>query len=284
MGRTLPPCACSIAGSDSGGGAGLQADLKVFAGLGVWGLSVVTAVTAQNTRGVAGISLTSPPMVSLQLETLCDEFEILAMKTGMLGDSGIIRAVARGIPEGVPLVLDPVMVSTSGHALLADAARDDLVRLLLPRATVVTPNAREAEVLSGLSPIRDLRQAADAGRKILELGPEYVLVKGGHLSGNRAADLLLSSSGEWCLSTPRYPYEIHGAGCCFSAALCAYLAHGLDVPEAFGRAKAYMDGLVRNARRAPSGIHVLTPGPEQSFPGGTGETGSSVSTSTVQQK
>jgi hydroxymethylpyrimidine/phosphomethylpyrimidine kinase len=259
MGRPLPPCACTIAGSDPGGGAGIQADLGVFAALGVHGLSVVTAVTAQNTKAVTGIHVVPPSMVSLELATLCDEFPVRAMKTGMLGDSDTIRVLAREIPAGIPLVIDPVMVSTSRHTLLPADALDVLVSELLPRATVVTPNASEAEVLSGIAPIRNRADALRAGRKILEAGPEYVLVKGGHLRGKSATDILMGAEGEWCISTPRYPYAIHGAGCCFSAALCAFMAQGYPVVDSFAKAKEFMDFLAGNAVQAPSGMHVLSP-------------------------
>jgi len=259
MGRPIPPCACTFAGSDPGGGAGIQADLGVFAALGVFGLSVVTAITAQNTRSVTAIHVIPPAMVSLQLETLLDEFDIRAIKTGMLGDSGTIRVLARKIPGDVPLVLDPVMISTSRDTLLPSSARKTLVSELLPRATVVTPNTDEAEVLSGISPIRQRADALRAGRKILDLGPEYVVLKGGHLPGEHATDILMSGSGEWCISTPRYPSAVHGAGCCFSAALCAFLAQGLSVVDSFAKAKEFMDFLVGNAVQAPSGMHVLSP-------------------------
>ncbi|MDI9633655.1 MAG: bifunctional hydroxymethylpyrimidine kinase/phosphomethylpyrimidine kinase [Methanolinea sp.] len=259
MEREIPPCACTIAGSDPSGGAGLQADLGVFAALGVHGLSVVTAVTAQNTRGVAGIHFVPPGVVALQIATLRAEFSIRAVKTGMPGESGSIGAIAREIPDGVPLVLDPVMVSTSGHTLLPADALDALVSELLPRATIVTPNVHEAEVLSGISPVRDVTGAIRAARRILSLGPEYVVIKGGHLPGEEATDILVGPDREWAISTRRYPYAIHGAGCCFSAALCAFLARGYTVVEAFSGAKEFMDVLAGNAVRAPSGMHVLSP-------------------------
>lgn len=263
MEREIPPCACTIAGSDSGGGAGVQADQKVFQALGVWGLSVITAVTAQNTTEVRGICQVDPGTVGLQIEALCAEFDIRAFKTGMLGNAATIRAVERALPRGIPLVLDPVMVSTSRHDLLDPGARDDLLGLLVPLATVVTPNIHEAEVLSGIQPIQTLAEAREAGLRILDLGPEYVLVKGGHIPGDEASDLLVGGGGEWLIATPRVPIIVHGAGCCYSAALCAYLAKGLPVRDSFGRAKAYIDRLVRNAARAPSGVHVLVPGIEE---------------------
>ncbi|OPY38528.1 MAG: Bifunctional thiamine biosynthesis protein ThiDN [Methanoregulaceae archaeon PtaU1.Bin066] len=261
MEREIPPAACTIAGSDSGGGAGIQADLKVFQSLGVWGLSVITAMTAQNTREVRGISLVDPGMVALQVQAVLAEFEIRAFKTGMLGAAETIRAIGRELPESVPLVVDPVMVSTSRHALMEKDAWQDLVECLLPRATVVTPNIDEAEVLSGIRPIQTLEEAREAGLRILDLGPRHVLVKGGHLPGDEAPDLLLAPGKEWVIATTRLPVTVHGAGCCYSAALCAHLAMGCTARDAFSRSKDYMDRLIRASVRAPSGVHVLFPSP-----------------------
>ncbi|MCU0632044.1 MAG: bifunctional hydroxymethylpyrimidine kinase/phosphomethylpyrimidine kinase [Methanolinea sp.] len=263
MERELPACACTIAGSDSGGGAGVQADQKVFQSLGVWGLSVITALTAQNTREVRGIQLIDPGMVALQLQTISAEFDIKALKTGMLGGAATIRVVERELPEHVPLVLDPVMISTSRHELLEQGAQQDLIELLLPRATVVTPNIHEAEALSGCSSLVTLEDARWAGLHILDLGPEYVLIKGGHLPGDEATDILITAGREWIISTPRYPLTVHGAGCCYSAAFCAHLARGCMVQNAFGLSKAYMHRLVRNAVKAPSGIYLLSPDQEK---------------------
>lgn len=251
--------ALTVAGSDSCGGAGIQADLKVFQALGVWGLSAITAVTAQNTREVRGIQILDPGIIALQVQVILDEFPISAVKTGMLADAATIRVVDREIPGGVPLVVDPVMVSTSRHELLEKGARSDLVEILLPRATIVTPNIPEAEVLSGVESIRTLEDAHLAGVRILDLGPRFVLVKGGHLPGDEAADLLLSAGGEWVISTPRFPFIVHGAGCCYSAAICAHLARGCTVQEAFSRSKEWMNRLFRKAERAPSGIFMLSP-------------------------
>ncbi|OPX69638.1 MAG: Bifunctional thiamine biosynthesis protein ThiDN [Methanoregulaceae archaeon PtaB.Bin108] len=251
--------ALTVAGSDSCGGAGIQADLKVFQALGVWGLSAITAVTAQNTREVRGIQILDPGIIALQVQAILDEFPISAVKTGMLADAATIRVVDREIPGGVPLVVDPVMVSTSRHELLEKGARSDLVEILLPRATIVTPNIPEAEVLSGVESIRTLEDAHLAGMRILDLGPRFVLVKGGHLPGDEAADLLLSAGGEWVISTPRFPFIVHGAGCCYSAAICAHLARGCTVQEAFSRSKEWMNRLFRKAERAPSGIFMLSP-------------------------
>lgn len=251
--------ALTIAGSDSGGGAGIQADLKVFQALGVWGLSVLTAVTAQNTREVRGIRVLDPGIITLQMDAISDEFPIGAIKTGMLADAATIRAVDASLPTGIPLVVDPVMVSTSRHTLMEKEAMSDLVELLLPRATLVTPNTHEAEHLSGIHPIQNLDDAHMAGMRILDQGPRFVLIKGGHMPGNEAADLLVSAEGEWVLATPRLPLTVHGAGCCYSAALCANLARGYTVQEAFSRSKSWIDRLIRSAIRAPSGVTMLFP-------------------------
>ncbi|MDD1705930.1 MAG: bifunctional hydroxymethylpyrimidine kinase/phosphomethylpyrimidine kinase, partial [Methanoregulaceae archaeon] len=190
---SIPPAACTIAGSDSGGGAGIQADLKTFTALGIWGTSVITAVTAQNTKEVAGFCMVPEEMVLLQLEAVLDDFDIRAIKTGMLGTAGMIRTVARALPPDIPLVLDPVMIATSGSRLLDEDATGVLLCTLLPRATVVTPNIPEALVLSGMKRIESLSEMKEAGRTILDLGPDYVVMKGGHLSGEEAVDILVGS-------------------------------------------------------------------------------------------
>jgi hydroxymethylpyrimidine/phosphomethylpyrimidine kinase len=251
--------ACSVAGSDSGGGAGIQADLKTFTALGVFGLTVITAVTAQNTREVRGTWMLPPDAVRAQMEAVADDFFIGAWKTGMLGNAPIIRAVAEALPEGAALVIDPVMVSTSGHRLLAEDAVRDLAELLIPRAAVVTPNIPEAEVLAGM-PVATVEDMAEAGRRILDLGARAVVVKGGHLSGGAAVDLLVDREGEMRLSGQRYPYSVHGSGCCFSAALTAYLARGMPAREGFAAAREFIDTAIREAAGDPGPVRVVNPG------------------------
>lgn len=253
------PCACTIAGSDSGGGAGIQADIKTFHSLGVWGLSVICAITAQNTREVRGTVITSREMIGLQLEALRKDFNFRAIKTGMLGDGPAIEAVAESLPGNVSLVVDPVMVSTGGDRLLARDATRILVEKLFSRATVVTPNIPEALALSGRDRIVNLDEAREAAREILESGPQYVLIKGGHLGSGDVCDLLVGRDGEWMESGVRYPYVVHGSGCCFSAALTAFLARGDPVPGAFHKARLFIDGAIRNAVRARSGIYMVNP-------------------------
>lgn len=251
--------ACSIAGSDSSGGAGIQADLKTFTALGIWGLTVVTAVTAQNTREVRGTWVLPADAVRAQVEAVADDFFIGAWKTGMLGNAPVIRAIADTLPEGAALVIDPVMVSTSGHRLLEEGAIRDLVELLIPRAAVVTPNLPEAEVL-GQMRVSTVEEMAEAGRRILDLGARAVVVKGGHLAGGAAVDLLVDREGTIQLEGVRYPYAVHGSGCCFSAALAAHLARGMPARQAFAAARAFIDTAIREAAGGPGPLRIVNPG------------------------
>jgi hydroxymethylpyrimidine kinase / phosphomethylpyrimidine kinase / thiamine-phosphate diphosphorylase len=243
------PCILTVAGSDSGGGAGIQADLKTIFALGGYGLSVVTALTAQNTLGVRGIHAPDPEFVALQLETVLQDFPIAAAKTGMLFSSGIIGALAPLLERGgFPLVVDPVCVSQSGHKLLQDEAIDALRSAILPLADVVTPNRPEAEVLAGMS----IRSAADVGeaiRRLLDLGPRSVLIKGGHFAAGEADDKK-DMTTDWLgmpgqppipLRRPRIETKnTHGTGCTLSAAIAAHLGHGHGILEAVERGKDYL--------------------------------------------
>lgn len=251
------PSACTIAGSDSGGGAGIQADLKTFTALGVWGTTVITAITAQNPKGVLGVSIVPEKTVLLQLEAVLDDFTVRAFKTGMLGTAGMIRTVARSLPPEIPLVLDPVMIATSGARLLDEDATGLLLCSLLPSATVVTPNIPEAMVLSGMNRIDSLSEMKEAGRTILDLGPDYVVIKGGHLPAEEAIDILVGPHTELAAKGPKYPYEVHGSGCCFSAAMAGFLALGCPVEEAFRKAKEFVDGAIRDAVGSRSGKYSV---------------------------
>jgi len=257
---TAPHAALTIAGSDSGGGAGIQADLKTFAALGIWGTSVITAITAQNTQGVLGVSMVPEAIVTLQIKAVLEDFPILVIKTGMLGTAGMIQAVARALPPDIPLVLDPVIVATSGSRLLEEDATTILLCTLLPRATVVTPNIPEALVLSGMKQIATIPDMKEAGRRILDLGPDYVVVKGGHLPGTEAVDILIGPDTEIMVKSPKYPYEVHGSGCCFSAAMAGYLAHDCSVDLAFSKAKAFIEGAIQRAVLSRSGRYSVRPG------------------------
>jgi hydroxymethylpyrimidine/phosphomethylpyrimidine kinase len=225
----------SIAGSDSGGGAGIQADLKAFAACGVHGMTAVTAITAQNTLGVTDIHAVPPEMIIAQVRAVASDIGVDAVKVGMLGTVATIEAVARALDElqaGTPVVLDPVMVAESGAELLEPPARDALRDLLVPRATVATPNLPEAQALSG----SEQASAAELARAVLALGPGAVVVTGGH--AERATDVFVDSSMLVELPGERHPDGAsHGSGCTHSSALAAHLAWRLAPLEAARRAK-----------------------------------------------
>jgi hydroxymethylpyrimidine/phosphomethylpyrimidine kinase len=238
----------TIAGSDSGGGAGIQADLKTFAALGVYGTSAVTAVTAQNTIGVAAATTLEADLVIAQIETVAADIEIHATKTGMLGSAAIVEAVAATIKElDLPLlVVDPVMVAKSGDPLLTDDAVRTLCAELLPLARVVTPNIPEAEVLSGIA-IGSLEDAREAARRIQARGPLAVIVKGGHGTGDVLVDLLLDGDRFEEFRTSRIPTSnTHGTGCTFAAAIAAFLARGVELRAATAQAQTYVHGAIQH--------------------------------------
>lgn len=244
--------ALTIAGSDSGGGAGIQADLKTFAALGVHGLCALTAVTAQNSQGVFGVEHLSAGIVSAQIRAVMEDIGCGAAKTGMLFDAGMIRQVARDVKRFniEPLVVDPVMVAKGGHRLLRPSAERALIEKLLPLATVVTPNMDEAARLSGM-PVRSLDDMREAARRIRGLGPAWVLVKGGHLRG-AAVDVLCDGKRFSELRSRRISTRhTHGTGCTLSAAMAALLARGMGVEEAARGAKRYVSGAI--ARSYPTG-------------------------------
>ena len=235
------PKALTIAGSDSGGGAGIQADLKTFMARGVYGLSVLTAVTAQNTLGVQAVVELPPDFVAQEFDSVFGDMQIQAAKTGMLSSIPLVEVVSRKIDTyGVrKLVVDPVMVAKGGHALLQADARQALTEKLLPLAFVVTPNLHEAGLLSGMEVVRrsDMEEAA---RRIKALGPTYVVVKGGHLEED-ACDLLFDGSAFRAYSCRKIDTVCtHGAGCTFSAAITAELAKGETVEEAIAQAKDFV--------------------------------------------
>ena len=246
--------ALTIAGSDSGGGAGIQADLKTFAALGVYGTSALTAVTAQNTLGVTGVQEISPDMVALQIDAVVFDIGADAVKTGMLANSGIVRVVADKVTEhGLPnLVVDPVMVAKGGDPLLQEEAVDALRTLLVPLALVVTPNLPEASVLVGYE-VSTLEQARRAARDIVGMGSRSVVVKGGHLQGD-AVDVFYDGSNFREFSSPRVDTtSTHGTGCTFASAIAAGLAKGMGVEEAVGQAKMYVTEAIRRAFPIGSG-------------------------------
>ena len=240
--------ALTIAGSDSCGGAGIQADLKTFAAHGVYGTCAITAVTAQNTLGVEASENLSVDLIVAQVTAIADDIGVDAVKTGMLATSAIVEAVAALLPS-LPtpyVVVDPVMVAKSGSRLLAKEAVDAMRRTLLPRATVVTPNAMEAEVLAKVS-IDSLDAAREAARRIHDLGPGTVVIKGGHLPTADAVDLVYDGDNYVELRGPRLPSrQTHGTGCTFAAAVAANLARGHPTPDAIAAAKHYVAEAIRH--------------------------------------
>lgn len=239
--RTIP-VALTIAGSDSGGGAGIQADLKTFSALGVFGTSVLTAVTAQNTRGVSAVETLSPAIVAAQIDAVLGDFEVGGIKIGMVSSETVIRAIAERLrAHGRRAVVDPVMVATSGDRLIDKEAIDALKRELLPLADILTPNLPEAALLLGES----VAEAEDAmraqGERLRALGAASVLMKGGHCKTPESVDLLLSREGETRLAFPRIDTaNDHGTGCTLAAALAANLARGLPLAEAAREARSFL--------------------------------------------
>ncbi|MGW5846457.1 bifunctional hydroxymethylpyrimidine kinase/phosphomethylpyrimidine kinase [Streptomyces sp. NPDC055254] len=252
-----PPLCLTVAGSDSGGGAGIQADLKTMLALGVHGMSVVTAVTAQNSLGVRGAWELPAEAVTAQYRAVVDDIGVRAVKTGMLSSAVLVETVAALLAgTGAPVVVDPVGVSKHGDALLAASALDAVRQELLPRATVATPNLDEVEQLTGLvvETEDDMRRAAAA---VLGYGPRWALIKGGHLSahGGQAVDLLTDGSEEHWLRAPRHDNRhTHGTGCTLASAVAAGLAKGLEVPEAVAAAKEYVTGAVAAGFSLGAGI------------------------------
>jgi len=243
------PVALTIAGSDSGAGAGIQADLKTFAAFGVYGLSVVTAITAQNTVGVRAVQEVDVAVIEQQLDAVAEDFPIAALKTGMLSSAAIIDAVARGVRRRrlTNIVVDPVMVAKSGDRLLREDAVAALRERLLPLATVVTPNLPEAETLAGF-PIRSMADRLRAGKGILALGPQAVVLKGGHGWEDPVVDLFIDATGQQEFRAPRVPgTSTHGTGCTFSAAITASLARGLPLARAVGDARQYLSQALSDA-------------------------------------
>jgi hydroxymethylpyrimidine kinase/phosphomethylpyrimidine kinase len=251
--------ALTIAGSDSGGGAGIQADLKTFAAHGVYGTSAITALTAQNTRGVAGVHVVPAEFVTLQIETVVADIGCDAVKTGMLATAAIVEAVAAAVEAlDLPnLVVDPVMVAKSGDRLLSSDAVHAVRTTILRLARVVTPNIPEAEVLAGMT-IDSIEAMREAGRRLLKLGPRAVIVKGGHLAGPEAPDVLITAHDEVTLIGERlHVPHTHGTGCTFSAALAACLARGDSLETAARAAKEYVTGAMRHGLAVGGGHQPL---------------------------
>ena len=254
----LIPKALTIAGSDSGGGAGIQADLKTFSAFRVFGMSVITAVTAQNSLGVQGVENLPAAFVALQLRSVLSDFGAGAAKCGMLSTAPIIEAVAATLADDPveKLVVDPVMVAKAGDVLLQPDARQALIERVLPLALVVTPNLPEAESLAGI-PVASRPDMEEAARRIHRLGPRYVLVKGGHLKGD-AIDLLWNGKAFTAFRAPRIESgNTHGTGCTLSAAIAAGLARGQAIGDAIRDAKAYVTRAISEGFAAGRGVGQL---------------------------
>ncbi len=257
------PTALTIAGSDSGGGAGIQADLKTFTAFRVFGLSAITGLTAQNTRGVRGVELPTTDFIDAQLRAVLDDIRVDAVKTGMLATSEIIQTVAAAIRDFrlTNLVVDPVMIAASGDTLMRHEAAPVMRERLFPLAAVVTPNLDEATFLCERK-IRGIDEMEDAARAIHAMGPRYVLIKGGHLPGDRVVDLLFDGRGFVRRDGPRIPGEFHGTGCTLSSAIASGLARGLDVPDAVAAAQAYITLAIQAAPAVGGGRRPLNHFPE----------------------
>ncbi|MFP6889939.1 MAG: bifunctional hydroxymethylpyrimidine kinase/phosphomethylpyrimidine kinase [Nitrospinota bacterium] len=244
-----PPVALTIAGSDSGGGAGIQADLKTFSAFGVFGTTVITALTSQNTVGVQGVHAVPIDFIALQFDSVCTDFPVASAKVGMLGTSEVIKIVAKKATEhSLPhLVLDPVMVAKSGDRLLSEGAIEALLELLFPLAEVITPNIEEALDLLGIDRIADIEEMKEAARMLHKLGARCVLLKGGHITKG-ALDIFFDG-GEPVIFEGRHidtPHT-HGTGCTLSSAIAAGLAQGKPVLEAVGAAKEYIQGAIEHS-------------------------------------
>ena len=261
--KAAPPCVLTIAGSDSGGGAGIQADLKTFAAHGCHGLSVITAITAQNTRAVTSVHAVPPREIERQIDAVFDDFDIRVVKLGMLGQSAAVRTVARALEArgaltgALTVVLDPVMIATSGARLLEPRAVALVRDRLLPLATIVTPNLPEAEVLVE-RPVTSLADMAEAAATLRQLGAGAALVKGGHRARGPVVDLLLDERGERQYVHRRLRVNAHGTGCTLASAIAAQLALGRDLRAAVAKATDYIHrALVAGYRPGRSNVTVL---------------------------
>ncbi|KNG93287.1 bifunctional hydroxymethylpyrimidine kinase/phosphomethylpyrimidine kinase [Pseudaestuariivita atlantica] len=239
-----PPIALTIAGSDSGGGAGIQADLKAFSARGVYGASVITAITAQNTQAVTAVHAVPVDVVAAQIDAVLSDLDVAAVKIGMLFSPELVDVVARGLEGfGGTVVLDPVMIAKSGDALLQDEAVAALVERMVPRADLITPNLPEAARLLG-----DAEVTGDTGERLLALGPKAVLIKGGHGEGDVCEDVLLGPDGPRRFAAPRIDTRnTHGTGCSYSSAIAAECAKGQDMAGAVEAAHGWLHGAIRAA-------------------------------------
>lgn len=245
-----------IAGSDSGGGAGIQADIKTITMLGGYAMTAITAITAQDTTGVHGVWPVALDAVDAQMRACLSDIGADAIKTGMLGSAALVERIAESLDElarGTPRVVDPVMVATSGDRLVDDKAVSALASLLIPQAALVTPNAPEAEVLTGkaVDGINGQRRAAEA---LLKQGADAALVKGGHIPGRVLVDVLQTQHGEWLFESERIETDAtHGTGCTLASAISAFVGQGIDMTEAAEQARTYLQGAIRTAPQLGKG-------------------------------
>jgi hydroxymethylpyrimidine kinase/phosphomethylpyrimidine kinase len=256
-GRPATPIVLTIAGSDPSGGAGIQADLKTFAALGVYGVSALTAITSQNTRGVLDVMALPADTVRAQIDAIATDLPIAAVKTGMLATSDTVAAVVNALQGRRHIVVDPVMAASRGGILLTEEAVSIMTSALFPLATVVTPNVPEASRLSGTS-VTSVAAARDAAKRIQDHGPEAVVIKGGHLGGAESIDLLFYRGDFIELAATRVNVgAVHGTGCTFASAIAARLALGDDIPAAVDRAKRYVTGAIARSFALGAGDRVL---------------------------
>lgn len=251
--------AVSIAGSDSSGGAGLQTDIKTMNACGVWGMTVVAALTAQNGMQVTDSAKVEGAFIAKQIATLCDEFPVAAWKTGMLNTAETVHAVADTLPSDAVLVVDPVIVATSGGVLLDASGITAVTEDLLSKAAVVTPNIPETEYLSGIQ-ISDTASIKRAGQWFIDRGASAVLIKGGHNPSFAGSDFLIDRDGFQVIAGRRLPFsDIHGTGCCLSSAIAAYLARGKNVISAVKQAKEFVTSAIEYSVVYPSGRRTVNP-------------------------
>jgi len=255
------PCVLTIAGSDSGGGAGIQADLKTFAVHKTFGLSVITAITSQNTKGVKSIQGIKPDIVKDQIDMVCEDFDIKAFKSGMLYSGEIIEVVAERIKYHnlTNYVLDPVVFAGSGDRLLLEEAKKIILKKLFPLALIITPNRWEAENFSDKK-IENIEDAKEVARILKDMGPQYVVIKGGHF-GERATDVVFDGKDFYFFETEKIGGNVkyHGSGCVFSASIAANLARGASPLESIERAKKFIEGAIRSSFKIGNGSIPVNP-------------------------
>ncbi|MCF6292341.1 MAG: bifunctional hydroxymethylpyrimidine kinase/phosphomethylpyrimidine kinase [Robiginitomaculum sp.] len=254
MSKPLQPVVLTIAGSDSGGGAGVQADIKTITVLGSYAASAITAITAQNTCGVQQVQFLDASLVRAQIKSVLDDFAVDIIKIGMLGNADIVSAVAEELrDQQIPIVLDPVMIAKGGSKLLSENAINILLKDLLPQVYLLTPNAPEAEALTGVS-IEGADDQLLAAKILRSKGAQAVLIKGGHIAGDTIYDLLLSKQGETVFESPRINTKhTHGTGCTLSSAIAVYLAQDLQLGEAVRMAREYMLQAIIHAPKLGNG-------------------------------